>query len=177
MTRKLRSEDQYTDQRPEPRAGLVYVTFDAGTNGLSVDTNPQAPVLAKDKKIFYIDWVLQAKNTFSEWFVDFGNVIPCDPRSLPEGYEFRSDPIDPQPGSGQVKWRWTFTPKTEIALISEGRILYDILCTYRPNPIEPIGPPSGGEPFHVRSLRESVGVDPTIVLPPKESGPGLPGED
>lgn len=158
-----------------PLPGSINVTFDAGTGRGDVNSNPQyCGTNDSDPsrpKSFSVTWQFVAKNNLAtDWMVDFGNVVPCDLRDLyhlQQDYDFVSEPIPPDPTETNDGWRWIFTLKDGHAApkLKMQEILYDVFFNYRP---------AGGatSAYRLVSLRQILSVDPSILLPPKQSGGG-----
>jgi hypothetical protein len=158
---------------PEP--GIVYITFDAGGAGSSVNSNPQYfAILDQDKGTFGVEWILNAPfHTCEGYSVEIGNVVPCRWQDISEGlsgYDFRSKPV-PAPETGLVNgWSWTFQSKNDGSRqsleILQGQIDYEVFLYYRHELDLP-------EKRRLVRLRSSAPLDPSLILPPKQSGPGM----
>ena len=155
----------------------ILVTFDAGGMGSSVNPNPHSFTLIDDDS-FAVEWQLdRSLNTGAGYLAAIGNIVPCHDQDIREtlaGYTFVSEQVPSQgPATG---WRWTFTrdpaarpaPPAPKELL--GEIKYEIFFSYGPD-FQNLAHPSQRR---IVSLRQSAAVDPSLILPPKQSGPGLP---
>ncbi|MDY7093657.1 MAG: hypothetical protein SX243_11865 [Acidobacteriota bacterium] len=155
--------------QPVVTDGIVEIDFDAGGPGLSVGPNPvRATWSDQARTTVQVLWRLRkVRNSIEGWTVLLGNVVPCDCEQLPQGF------LDSSPrGSGHVWiWRFPWSPDREEAVA----IPYELFVVYRPEgstssleapPVQPIALPP-----RLLGLREVTGLDPTVLLPPRQ-GPG-----
>lgn len=161
----------------EPRPGIVRVTFDAGGNGSAVDSNPQSFVL-DDGDSFSVVWEIDRRmNVNKDFQVEFGNVVPCHVGEVEKalaGYDFECVPILDHDGRA-TRWQWRFTRQKGGSAPAPaelvGEIEYEVFFVYRPQ-----GNAMQALRGRIASLRKTSPVDPSMILPPKQSGPGRPGD-
>ena len=142
---------------PTPERGVVSVTFDAGGRGILVDQNPVQPVLDKKSGWASVTWQLRIQNNNPRFTVRFGDVVLCD--TTDRARVAKNSKIEVEhDGKARRWWKWSFQPAT-----AEGpfAVPYDLFCVYEP------GDGSRG----TLSLRETLGVDPTMLLPPEPPEP------
>ena len=131
--------------------GLVRVTFDAGSNGLSVNQNPvEARRVEKGRR--QIAWELKVINGNQNCKARLTNIVLCDFNDrwrLTEDGQLDAERSDD-------RWTWTFTAAGKEGL----EVHYDIFCTYGPE----------NSATRTLSLRQSASVDPTVLTPPNPIG-------
>ncbi len=134
----------------EPHVGQVFVKFNAGGHGSFVDPNPAQPTTTKNADGKYsLRWVLQRpENANPNYGVKISNVVLCDKKDEPAGFESQRVP-DPPDASD---WEWTFDEP-----FPPGAYRYDLFFVYE-SVLMNIS--------HLVSLRQVIDFDPTVFTPP-----------
>jgi hypothetical protein len=152
------------DERTRDRAaalpdGIALVTFDAGGQGNAIDPNPVIPALIEEngQTMYQIVWELRGeRNTNPGWEAAVGNVVPFDAVDpLLEG-------LESTPGQNGRSWVWKWPKQSDGPSIPIA-ISYDLFFRYVPKKKD-----LRSVVLRTMSLRETLSVDPTLILPPKE---------
>lgn len=147
-------------KRPiDPLQAVVGVTFDAGRHGIEVSQDPVQAHYDRRTGRAKITWKLQGRNMNPLFAVRFANIVLCD---VVDESKFAKKAITkryyPPTANHDGMVTWTFKPRD----LSAPPFLaaYDIFCTY--------GLKEGGEggSQQTLSLRQSLGLDPSLVMPP-----------
>jgi hypothetical protein len=176
MAKKSKKHKKSLKNKPIPLVppqGEVRVTFDAGSGKIEVCPNPVEPMPfgEKDKcgrhKKGRIVWKLDttAKNGNDKFGLRLGNVVLCDVND--EGRLAAGGKIKKKFRGGKARYEWEFDfPEPcscgQCEEPEQIEVPYDIFCSYGLKEKAE----KGKYRRHVLSLRESVGLDPTVLTPP-----------
>jgi hypothetical protein len=157
-------------EHPIVTDGTVEIQFDAGGPGLSVGPNPVRAAWADQaQSIVQVIWRLKdVRNIMQGWTVLLGNVVPCDCEQLPPTM------LDSGPRDSGNLWVWRFPWDSHRE--DTVTLPYELFIVYRPEQVSTSLQTKPSQPIEapprLLGLREVIGLDPTVLLPPRQ-GPGL----
>lgn len=169
MAKKEKVQQQSTDVSTADPGNIVVVAFNAGTGIIGVNQNPVIPAWLPDGRV-RVTWDLTGVALPPGFMACFGNIVLSDFRDAEriaekiEGEENKYIDVRHNPALNQ--WVWTYTPKGKSF---DFQVHYDIFCVFGHEEVvgsRMLANDAGRHHHKVMSMRQSVGVDPTLVTPP-----------